>query len=222
MIRTTTVNSDFSPEYLEWRKLRAELGKSGGDPFGVVVRLDDLLENRGWESLTDQQGAPFLSFSDFVRDHNRGLGMDPDELIKLIEVEGETERNAESTRDTKIAELFERVRRNVRAAVKGDLAPAAKHGEIGRGRALDNSNCSLPPHNESADGILRRLKRDHPDLAQEVIDGTTTATAAARKAGYQTPVIRLGKITTVARKLREHYTPEEITELINHLGGETP
>lgn len=56
-----------------------------------------------------------------------------------------------------------------------------------------------------------------PGVELREYDGTE----AVDKAGYQTPVIRLGKITTVARKLREHYTPEEISELIEHLGGET-
>lgn len=215
MSGSTVIKGDFSPEYLDWRRLRSELEKSGGDPYGVIVRLGELLESQGWESLTDKRGAPFLSFSDFVRDPDRGLGMDPNELVKLIDVQGETERRAMVTGNENLTGLFERVRGQVGAAVKGDIAPSPKRGGVGRGRELDRSNYDL--NHQSADGVLARLKRDDPDLAQAVIDGKTTATAAARKAGYQTPVIRLGKVTTVAKRIREHYSPEEIQELIRAL-----
>lgn len=47
-----------------------------------------------------------------------------------------------------------------------ELPASYKHGEIGNGRKVDNSNCSL--HNASASGLLSRLKRDHPHLAQRV------------------------------------------------------
>lgn len=36
--------------------------------------------------------------------------------------------------------------------------------------------------NMNADGMLSRLKRDRPELAQQVIEGELTATRAAREA----------------------------------------
>jgi hypothetical protein len=41
------------------------------------------------------------------------------------------------------------------------------------------------PHNESSQGILRRLRKDNPELHAKVIDGEMTANAAATKAGYR-------------------------------------
>lgn len=79
-------------------------------------------------------------------------------------------------------ELFARVRSLVRCAVRGDLPASHKHGTNQHSEdEVDNSNCS--PHNYSSSGLLSRLKRDHPDLAQQVIDGELSATKAAREAG---------------------------------------
>lgn len=59
----------------------------------------------------------------------------------------------------------------------GETPTAAKHGEIGRGRNRDSATGST----ETANGVLARLKRDHPNLAQQVIDGELSATRAARE-----------------------------------------
>ena len=68
-----------------------------------------------------------------------------------------------------------------------------------------------------AGAILARLKRDHPDLAQQVINGDISATKAAREAGIITPTVRLGKPGTVAAKLRDHYNVEDLAELAQQL-----
>lgn len=47
-----------------------------------------------------------------------------------------------------------------------------------------------PAMNSGADGILARLKRDHPDLAQQVVDGDMSATKAARAVGAR--IVRSG------------------------------
>lgn len=213
--RLSVVKGDFSDEYLDWRKLRNELETSGGDPYGVIVRLGAVLKHRIWEQLTDKKGNTFSSFSQFVRDPDKGLGMATDELLKLVDVQGETERRAIVSKDAERVELFTRVREQVRRAVQGDLPASHKHGTNQHSddgeEGEDNSNCT--PHNYSSSGLLSRLKRDHPDLAQQVIDGNISATKAAREAGIITPTVRLGKPATVAAKLRDHYSKEDLAEL---------
>lgn len=208
--RLSVVKGDFSDEYLDWRKLRNELETSGGDPYGVIVRLDGVIKHRAWEQLTDKKGNAFSSFSQFVRDPDKGLGMATDELLKLVDVQGETERRAIVSKDVEQVELFARVRSLVRCAVRGDLPASGKVGRPTKEQEK-NSNCSL--HNYSSSGLLARLKRDHPDLAQQVIDGELTATKAAREAGIITPTVRLGKPATVAAKLRDHYNKDDLAEL---------
>lgn len=95
-----------------------------------------------------------------------------------------------------------------------DLPASHKHGEIGRGRNRDTLRNSNPT---SSSGLLARLKRDHPHLAQQVINGGISATKAAREAGIITPTVRLGKPATVAAKLRDHYNEEDLAELAQQL-----
>ena len=206
--RLSVVKGDFSNEYLDWRKLRNELETSGGDPYGVIVRLDAVLEHRIWEQLADKKGNAFSSFSQFVRDPDKGLGMATDELLKLVDVQGETERRAIVSKDVERVELFTRVRGLVRRAIKDDLPETGRHG----GDRSKKGNHSCTP-NMNADGMLARLKRDRPDLAQRVIGGELSATKAAQIAGFRTPVVRLGKPATVAAKLRDHYSREDLAEL---------
>lgn len=208
--RLSVVKGDFSDEYLDWRKLRNELETSGGDPYGVIVRLDAVLEHRIWEQLTDKKGNTFSSFSQFVRDPDKGLGMATDELLKLVDVQGETERRAIVSKDAEQVELFTRVRDLVRRAIKDDLPASGRRG--GDMSKVSNSPSSSGDRNR-ADSLLARLKRDHPHLAQQVIDGELSATKAAREAGIITPTVRLGKPATVAAKLRDHYSKEDLAEL---------
>lgn len=206
--RLSVVKGDFSDEYLDWRKLRNELETSGGDPYGVIVRLDTVLKHRIWEQLTDKKGNTFSSFSQFVCDPDKGLGMATDELLKLVDVQGETERRAILKKDAEQVELFTRVRDLVRRAIKDDLPETGRHG----GDRSKKGNHSCYP-NMNADGMLSRLKRDRPELAQRVIEGEISATKAAQIAGFRTPVVRLGKPATVAAKLRDHYSREDLAEL---------
>ena len=181
--------------------LSVEVEKGGNNSKAITTLMRQVLDDGQWHEYRSTATGVVKthgSFRDFIE---RGLGVKRiDLLVSWIEPV-----------DKGVAGRLQR-------AWKEDIAPANPNGA--NQHTLEGESNSNP-NNRTADGILRSLKRDHPDLAQQVIDGNITATAAARKAGYQTPVIRLGKITTVARKLREHYSPEEITELINHLGGES-
>ena len=71
------------------------------------------------------------------------------------------------------------VRCLVRSAVQGDL-PAS--GKVGRPTKKQEKNSNYSLNNASASGLLSCLKRDHPDLAQQVIDGDMSTTKAAREA----------------------------------------
>lgn len=63
----------------------------------------------------------------------------------------------------------------------------------GHGGDRKSSEChSLEPTQvkRDANAILARLKRDHPDLAQQVVDGGMSATKAARAVGAR--IVRSG------------------------------
>ena len=75
--------------------------------------------------------------------------------------------------DTRVAE-------NAKRLWLGETPTASKHGEVGRGRNRDCATNSIQG-SSTAESILARLKRDHPNLAQQVIDGDMSATRAARE-----------------------------------------
>lgn len=109
-------------------------------------------------------------------------------------------------------DLAERVRKVWRE----EIPASGKHGSNQHGTREEKSNST--PNNREADGLLARLKRDHPDLAQQVVNGELSATAAAREAGIITPTVRLGKPATVAAKLRDYYNAEDLAELARLIG----
>lgn len=166
--------------------------------------------------IKDQQWHEFHSFTGAKRKHGSfrefvtaprydGLGTTRDGLLAILRLEDEE------------------LAAGVEKAWREDVAPALKLGdnqhstETGSGATRPSQRDGL-----TSDSILAKLKREDPMTAQAVINGDLTANAAARMKGWRKPRILLTSPDSVAKRIREHYSPEEITELIEHLGGETP
>ena len=68
----------------------------------------------------------------------------------------------------------------------GEIAPLAKHGEIGNGRKnesrVGNTTSTL---RGTVEYTLRRLKRDAPELLVQIESGQLSVNAAAIKAGFR-------------------------------------
>jgi hypothetical protein len=79
----------------------------GGDPAGVVLWLSKLIEDGKWRTFHGETWPPFASFTEFVRDRDMGLDMEPVDLL-LLSVRGSTEEHAMWD-----AALFEEVRERV-------------------------------------------------------------------------------------------------------------
>lgn len=67
---------------------------------------------------------------------------------------------------------------------------------------------------DTAEKVLARLKRDDPELADRVISGEISKNAAAKQKGWRKPRVVLTSPASVARKLRENFTTDQIAELI--------
>jgi len=110
------------------------------------------------------------------------------------------------------------------AAVKAELllglAPLDTHGTNRFANGRDGNTIST---DNTADRVVQRLKRDNPQLAQQVINGTTTAHAAAIKAGHRKKRITMQPDDPhrMARAIRNGSTPETIQELIRLLSDNT-
>lgn len=99
---------------------------------------------------------------------------------------------------------------------------AAKHGEIGNGRSRVSGTHSTQSGRD-ADSYVARLKRDDPDMAEQVVNGELTANAAARQKGWRKPRISVTSPHSVASRLRQHFTDDEWAEfrkLINDFDTE--
>jgi hypothetical protein len=89
----------------------------------------------------------------------------------------------------------------------------------GRGKkAVDNIN-SFPKGGTSEAYLLRRLKRDHPELAAKVVAGEWSAHRAAVEAGIVKLVVsHRPTVQGFLRAAQAHLSPEEQLELEERMG----
>lgn len=83
-----------------------------------------------------------------------------------------------------------------------DKATARKHGGD-RSSKIDNVNLAPVPNGNSKDAALRRLRKDRPDLHQEVLAGKKSPHAAMVEAGFRkvpTPLDALRRAWAKASK----------------------
>lgn len=90
----------------------------------------------------------------------------------------------------------------IRRMLAEDVPEAAPHG----GAREQGSGATLP-HDRDSTYILARLKRDRPDLAAQVVDGTLSANEAAIAAGIRKRYLRVRADDPQAAiaKLEKHF-----------------
>ena len=140
----------------------------------------------------DKDGNPFTSFQAFA-EHRlwQGLEIPMDRLMRYCEDDEEAIRLLKE-------ELPE-------AGGQGGTGANqfTKMGEADESRQ-DNIR-SANSYGTSAAHTLSRLKRDHPEIAKEVIDGNLTANAGAIKAGIRQPKAQMvGTPEGIQRWLKTH------------------
>jgi hypothetical protein len=95
-------------------------------------------------------------------------------------------------------------------SVGWDEIPAlAGHGGD-RKSADQDGNANLKPSSNDAEYVVRRLKRDNPELADQVVRGELSPNAAAIKAGFRKRTVRVPlDPNTWAEATLRHFTPEQ-------------
>lgn len=159
---------------------------------GLVRRL---LNEEAWRDFTTPDGREvrYDRFTAFVEAMPpRGLGGRVSQLIALCGTDGEL---GAQVRELALADI-----------------PAAAH----RG-ANQHSGVSGTQSSRDAGSITARLKRDDPELAARVMRREITPNAAAQTKGWRKPRVLVTSPESVARKLREHFTAEQLAELIRLL-----
>lgn len=163
-----------------------------------------LLDEEAWRDFTAPNPVGPVhndTFSEFVaKDPPGGLGGRRAQLLALCGTD---------------EELVKRVKR----LLDEDVEPAREH----RGSTVTertnrddtaNSSCA---NGDNTEYLMSRLKRDDPELAQQVVNGEMSTYAAARSKGWKKPRIVVSSPTRVADSLRKHMTPEQLAELADLL-----
>ncbi len=174
-------------------ELKYMMNRGRNEYDSIAALLKRIIEGQMWREYTSPATGMkrgYQSFREFVTDDLKIKKIDT--LVGLVE-----------SVDAGVAENAKRLW----------LEEIPASGNVGRPTKEQKKNSNYSLNNASSNGLLARLKRDHPDLAQQVINGDISATKAAREAGIITPTIRLGKPATVAAKLRDHYNEEDLAEL---------
>lgn len=146
--------------------------------------------------VEDGAKADWLGFADresYIRD---GLGLDPELVEWAIEGLSKTDPNAAVSLD--------------RAVVLGKHGGKRVRGGQGNNITLDRGT--------NPDYTLARLRRDNPELAEQVEQGALSANAAAIQAGFRKPMLSIPKEPEgAARAIKRHFTASEIETLIDLL-----
>lgn len=146
----------------------------------LALALYQKIEQSGdWSLLRDMRGRPFRSFDAFCKNSN-GLGLER----KVIEGRLTAPELA-------------------RPEEEGGVAPAMTHAEAGakggRGKKAATERHSFS--SESAAGLVARLKRDAPTIAEALANGEfKSARAAAIAAGILKPTPALTELRRVGKR----------------------
>lgn len=83
-------------------------------------------------------------------------------------------------------------------------------------------NIRVSQYGTNTSYIVRRLKRDHPELYQQVIDGTLKPSVAAVQAGFRRKVVqvRADDVQKAVNKLLEFYSPQDLLTALAQLQEE--
>lgn len=174
-------------------RLRIAAHSDGASPKSFALLLRKVLSERAWE----KEGFP--SFRSFMEaPEPTGLGMTQSKLLDAARL-----ADAEPV---------------ARQLLLAEAAPAPPAG--GDRRSDEFQECATFLNTGTAEHVVRRLKRDDPELAERVIRGEITPNAAAREKGWRKPRILLSTPERIADSLRRHMPREAILRLAELLAQE--
>lgn len=162
----------------------------GAQAFSLIpAALKKVVVEKQWRDRKDKHGKLFLSFEAFIT-HPLWQGL-----------------------ESSIADLrvYCRKQPDIERLILAEIEPGATLAEAGAkgGRGKKASSNTTGFVDRGATYLLKRLKRDRPDLFQQVLDGVMSANAAAIKAGFKK------KLTPLERMLKDlsKLTPTEWRQL---------
>lgn len=148
--------------------------------------------------VEDAAQSGWLGYQDRDAYVREGLGLDPDLVGWALEGLQKTKPDA---------------------AVGFDQAIVL--GRQGRPKKGEEKGSNATFNSRGADYQLARLRRDAPELADQVQRGEISANKAAIKAGFRKPSLTVPLDPEgLARAVKRHFTAEEVQRLVRALVGE--
>jgi len=187
-----------------WKANQAVYSAAHADGDRLTPALAQVVESGYWRSF-EHPGKGLQEFETFETYCIDWIGFGAEAVLAILQ-----------------ASQFKSAARTVKAELLLGLAPLNINGTNQHAeRGLRNTKPTSD--SDTADHVVQRLKRDNPQLAQQVINGTTTAHAAAIKAGHRKKRITMQPDDPhrMARAIRNGSTPETIQELIRLLSDNT-
>ena len=154
--------------------------------------IKTIINRQLWADRTDKNGQPFASFQSFVEHRMwQGLELPMDRLLRYCEDDEEAVR-----------------------LIKGEMQQAGKRGnptganQYTPADERKSDNIRFPnSYGTSAGHTLSKLKRDHPEIAKDVIDGKLSANAGAIKAGYRKRKVQVEPTPEAVQRMLDKYLP---------------
>ena len=171
------------------------LGRGEADLINVLPKvIERIIEEQLWRECKTKEGEPFQSFQHFCEYKLWwGLECPIDRMVDYC-------KYSESCTKLLLSEV-----------------PAL--ASVGRPKEKGN-NITFSDRGTDPTYTLKRLKRDHPELANAVINGELSANAAAIQAGFRKPSITINPdpesaASAIRRKFGDEFA-HQLAEALTH------
>ena len=189
-----------------WKENQEVSRAASGSVNELVPALSRIVESGNWREFIQPRGDVF-TFNTFAAYCDGWLKISPEAVLVLLD----------RTQHQHAAEL-------VRKAIREGVEPKPRHGGAHEDQDEQGYNISLLGNARGTDPnhMLARLKRDEPELAAQVVEGTLTAYAGAVKAGFikRPGTFRTDNPELAILSLLKHYTRTQLLETLNQLPAE--
>ena len=189
-----------------WKENQEVSRAASGSVNELVPALSRIVESGNWREFIQPRGDIF-TFNTFAAYCDGWLKISPEAVLVLLD----------RTQHQHAAEL-------VRKAIGEGVEPLGPNGTNQWAHIDGRYNISPSNGTRGTDPnhLLARLKRDEPELAAQVVEGTLTAYAGAVKAGFikRPGTFRTDNPELAILSLLKHYTRTQLLETLNQLPAE--
>lgn len=182
-----------------WRQVQDIYRKTRGSVEDMITGLDEALRTGVWREF-EKPGAGLQHYDTLAAFVEDFILLQPHVVIEVLE--------SKHVRATGAARLIVKAMRA--DAASQELAPYGTNQHTGGG----GDTTSSPKGENDATYLLRRLQREHPELARQAIDGEISVNAAAVTAGLRRRYLRVpDDLDAAIAKLERHFGVKLIKDM---------